>query len=68
MFLEKGKVWFFIFWVSFTAMIFFGNGHSFSEFLVLIPYAVISAFLAGLCVLRLYSTGHFEEDDNLKKD
>lgn len=68
LFLEKGKTWFFIYWVLFTAIIFYGNGHSLSEFLVLVPYALISAVLAALCVFRLYAWGHLDEDDDLRKD
>ncbi|MBG6158121.1 hypothetical protein IWQ52_004403 [Labrenzia sp. EL_159] len=67
-FLDRGKVWFFIYWALFTAIIFYGNGHSLSEFLALIPYALVSGLLAALCVMRLYTKGHFEEDDDLKKD
>ncbi|MES0809212.1 hypothetical protein ABLO27_07010 [Roseibium sp. SCPC15] len=64
--LDSSKVWFFVFWVVLTAMFWFGHGHQISDFLVLIPYALISGFLAGLMVLRLYTQGHFKNDDELK--
>lgn len=66
--LDRGKVWFFVYWALFTAIIFYGNGHSLSEFLVLIPYALIGGLLAAVCVMRLYTKGHFEEDDHLRRD
>ncbi|WP_421983544.1 hypothetical protein [Roseibium sp.] len=68
LFLEKGKIWFLIYWVLITVIIFYVNGHSLSEFLVLIPYALISGVLAAFYVMRRYTKGHFEEDDDLRKD
>lgn len=68
--LDTSKFWFFVYWFIFTAMLWHSNGHELSDFsqlLVLIPYAILSGFMSALVVLRLYTRGHFENDDDLKK-
>lgn len=65
---EHIKFWFPTIWGFGTAFLWFANGHQISEFLVLIPYALISCIPAAAFVLRFYVMGYFDEDDDLKKD
>jgi len=62
--LSSAKFYFWGWWLFLMVLFWIAGQFKLSDFPVLIPYAIISAILAGLITLRAWVFGQIEDDDD----